>query len=136
MSIFPDKIMNPGSDLTCETVAGKLATFYEQLHLTHLQTNSYAQHMALGEFYECVGEFKDSLLEKIMGYKGMKIGVYKVDPLRPYTPELPSIITNEVKAFAEELCTYAKMNGMPDVDGMAEVLSGKAAKTLYLLTLK
>lgn len=135
MSIFPTNMMNK-SELTCETIAGKLATFYEQAHLTHLQTSSYAEHMALGEFYECIAEFKDSVLEKIMGYKGMRIGVYSIDPLKPYTPGLAKTIVEEVKVFAEELCTFAQKNAMPDVEGMSEVLSGKAAKTLYLLTLR
>lgn len=40
-------------------------------HREHLRTTSYAQHMALGDFYEDVIEAADSLAELYQGRKGI-----------------------------------------------------------------
>lgn len=42
-------------------------------HVHHWLTGSYAQHMALGTFYEELPELVDSLAEAIMGATGKKI---------------------------------------------------------------
>jgi len=44
-------------------------------------------------------------------------------------------VVQEIKSFAHELMTWAEQNQYCDVENMAQDLSGKAAKTLYLLTL-
>ena len=76
LSIFPD-IMNPSKvateGLTLETIASKLTYFQEQIHLLHWQTNSYAEHKNLGSLYEYIQEFKDELIEKLMGYTGKNL---------------------------------------------------------------
>ena len=68
-SLFPDEMMKSG-ELNLETIAGKLTYFHEQLHLTHWQTKSYAEHQALGGLYDYVHDFKDGVIEKLMGYTG------------------------------------------------------------------
>lgn len=40
-------------------------------HLLHLKTKSYAQHMALGSFYESIGELVDSFAENYQGIYGV-----------------------------------------------------------------
>ena len=44
----------------------------DSAHLAHLNTRSFAQHKALGNFYEFAVEFKDRLIEYMigMGYVG------------------------------------------------------------------
>ena len=37
-------------------------------HKYHLNTMSYAQHVALGEFYEGIGDIADALAEESQGY--------------------------------------------------------------------
>jgi len=134
MEYFPSNMKN-NEELTCETIAGKLSNFYEQLHLLHLQTKSYAEHMALGGFYDCVGDFKDGVLEQLMGYKGMRVKVFNLGTLRTYSPGLSSVVVQEVLDFSKQLSTYALKNDMPSIDDMSQGLGGSAAKTLYLLTL-
>jgi hypothetical protein len=66
-SLFPQDMLNSSSaELTLESIAAKLTYFHEQLHLTHWQTTSYAQHQATGALYDYVHDFKDWLVEKIM----------------------------------------------------------------------
>jgi len=132
-SLFPDEMMgDKGSGLTLETVAGKLTYFHEQLHLLHWQTTSYAQHQALGGLYDYVHDFKDGLVEKIMGYTGKRPSPYKIEPLINCTGE--QCVAN-LLSFASELKAYGEKNAYHDVCNLADSLSGEAAKTKYLLTL-
>jgi hypothetical protein len=132
-SLFPEEMMgDKGSSLTLETIAGKLTYFHEQLHLTHWQTTSYAQHKALGRLYDYVHDFKDGLVEKIMGYTGKRPAPYKIEPLINCTGE--QCVSN-LLSFASELKAYGEKNGYHDVCNLADSLSGEAAKTKYLLTL-
>ena len=132
-SLFPDDMMKSSSEgLTLESIAAKLTYFHEQLHLLHWQTTSYAQHKALGKLYEYVQDFKDELVEKIMGYTGKRPGLYKIDPLVNCTA---MSCVESLCNFASELKRYGDMNGYHDIGNLADALSGEAAKTKYLLTL-
>lgn len=133
-SLFPEEMMSSSSQqLTLETVAAKLVYFHEQLHLLHFQTNSYAEHKALGSLYEDVQDFKDDVIEKLMGYMGRKIKAFKIEPLSD-TADCNAVVSNLI-SFAYDLETWAEANRYCDVENMAQDLSGKAAKTKYLLTL-
>jgi hypothetical protein len=132
-SLFPEDMMSKsGGALTLETIAAKLSFFHEQLHLLHWQTSSYAEHQALGGLYDYVHDFKDGLIEKIMGYTGKRPGVYKIEPLTNCTGN--ECVSN-LLSFASSLKDYGEANSYHDVCNLADSLSGEAAKTKYLLTL-
>ena len=132
-SIFPDDMIRSTSEgLTLEGIAAKLTHFHEQLHLIHWQTTSYAEHQATGALYDYVQDFKDGLIEKIMGYTGKRPGLYKIEPLTNCTA---SQCVNDLLAFASQLKAYGEKNAYHDVCNLADELSGQAAKTRYLLTL-
>jgi hypothetical protein len=133
-SLFPDDMMksSPSEGLTLESIAAKLTYFHEQLHLLHWQTTSYAQHQALGGLYDYVHDFKDGLVEKIMGYTGKRPSPYKIEPLINCTGE--QCVSN-LLSFASALKMYGEKNGYHDVCNLADSLSGEAAKTKFLLTL-
>ena len=133
-SLFPDEMMESkgSSSLTLESIAGKLTYFHEQLHLLHWQSTSYAEHKALGKLYEYVQDFKDGVVEKIMGYTGKRPGLYKIEPLTNCKPEQ---CVSDLMSFASALKMYGEKNAFHDVCNLADALSGEAAKTKYLLTL-
>jgi hypothetical protein len=132
-SLFPEDMMSKsGGALTLETIAAKLTFFQEQLHLTHWQTSSYAEHMALGGLYDYVHDFKDGLIEKIMGYTSKRPSAYKIEPLTNCTGN--ECVSN-LLSFASSLKDYGEANSYHDVCNLADALSGEAAKTKYLLTL-
>lgn len=131
-SIFPESMTNKEGGLTVDTIAAKLTYFHEQLHLLHWQTMSYAEHQALGSLYEYVQDFKDGLVEKVMGYTGKRPGIFKIPELVKCTPES---CVSDLMMFATKLKNYGEMNGYHDVCNLADALSGEAAKTKYLLTL-
>lgn len=134
LELFPDDMKNKmaSSELSLESIAAKLTCFHEQLHLLHWQTTSYAQHQALGGLYDYVHDFKDGVVEKIMGYTGKRPGIYKIEPLTNCKPEQ---CVSDLMSFASALKMYGEKNGFHDVCNLADALSGEAAKTKYLLTL-
>jgi len=136
-SLFPEEMMENaiGSSLTLETISGKLSYFYEQLHLLHFQTTSFAEHEALGKIYDKVGDFQDEIVEKIMGYSGRRIKAYRIDVLKDYELGAPNRVVKELVSFAKDLEEFGESNNMPDIENVAQSLSGEAAQTLYRLTL-
>lgn len=134
-SLFPEEMIKSGSSeaLTLESVAAKLTYFHEQLHLLHWQTGSYAEHQALGSLYDEVHDFKDDVVEKLMGYIGRRVKAFKIEPITDATTA--NAVVSELQSFAYDLEMWAEANKYCDVENMAQDLSGKAAKTKYLLTL-
>ena len=133
-SLFPEEMVNKvaGSELSLESIAAKLTYFHEQLHLLHWQTTSYAQHKALGKLYEFVQDFKDGVVEKLMGYTGKRPAPYKIEPLTNCAAEQ---CVSDFMTFASDLKMYGEKNSFHDICNLADALSGEAAKTKYLLTL-
>lgn len=122
-------------ELSCEEIASKLSYFYEQLHLYHLQTSSYAEHKALNGMYDFVASFKDTILEQLQGYKGVRLKAYTIAPLKSHSPGSSTVLINEIKEFSKSLKHYAQMYEMEGIDSINQDLEGECAKTLYLLTL-
>ena len=131
LELFPEGMSNKG-ELSLESIAAKLTYFHEQLHLTHWQTTSYAEHQATGALYDYVHDFKDGLIEKIMGYTGKRPAPYKIEALTNCTANQ---CVADLLAFASQLKAYGERNSFHDVCNLADSLSGEAAKSKYLLTL-
>ena len=132
-SLFPQEMLSSsGGELSLESIAAKLTYFHEQLHLTHWQTTSYAEHQATGALYDYVHDFKDGLIEKIMGYTGKRPGPYKIEALTNCTAVQ---CVSDLLSFASQLKAYGERNSFHDVCNLADSLSGEAAKAKYLLTL-
>lgn len=132
MAIFPEKMM-PNAEMTLEGVTSKLTYFQLQLQLCHWQTTSYAEHKATDKLHSFVLDFKDEVIEKLMGYTNRRVKVYT---LAPITTTSPVNVVNELITFAYALETWAEENQYCDIENLAQSLSGEAAKTKYLLTLK
>lgn len=134
-SLFPEDMMSKSSgELTLESIAAKLTYFHEQLHLIHWQTTIYAEHQALGGLYDYVHDFKDEVIEKLMGYMGGKRPkAFKFEPIADGVSS--TSVVNEIISFAHELMEWAEVNKYCDVENIAQSLSGEAAKVRYLLTL-
>lgn len=132
-SLFPQEMISNSSGMTLESIAAKLTYFHEQLHLIHWQTNNYAEHMSIGSLYDYVHDFKDGIIEKLMGYTGRKPKAFKIDSLSDNVSSISVVM--ELNAFAGELKRYGEANSFHDICNLSDSLSGEAMKTKYLLTL-
>jgi hypothetical protein len=132
MALFPEDMMSSAA-LSLEGIASKLTSFQLQLQLLHWQTTSFSEHKATDSLYEFVSSFKDDVMEKLMGYTNRRVKAYNLIPLN--TDNSLSVV-NAIIAFAYELEKWAEANKYCDVENLAQELSGSAAKTKYLLTLK
>jgi hypothetical protein len=133
-SLFPEEMLSSSpSEMTVERIASKLTYFTLQTWLIHWQTGSFAEHKNTDEVYSFLNGFKDSLMEKLMGYTGRKARSFKFIPTTD-NADFISLLT-EMKGFAQELQNYATSNGYTDVENMSQELSGVSVKALFLSTL-
>jgi hypothetical protein len=134
-SLFPQDMINSMSgELSPDIIANKLTYFHIQVQDLHWATRSHAEHEALGKLYELVFDTKDEVVEKIMGYSGVRAKSGDVKGVRPYTIGLSMQVATEIIMFAKQLQNYGSMNNMPDIENIAQSLSGETAKIKYLLT--
>lgn len=79
-------------------LVGKLFHSLLQTHIFHLQTTSYSEHMALGEYYETLQGLIDSLVEVYQG-KYEIITNYKISPIK-------NLYNYNVERYLEELYNF------------------------------
>jgi hypothetical protein len=130
-SIFPDNIKS-GNNYTLEGIAGKLYYFEAQLQQIHWQTSSYAEHKATNELYDYISDFRDNVIEKLMGYMVKKPQPFKIPQL---TSTTSMNVVSELCDWSYNLIGWAKSNEFSDIENIAQELNGAASKTKYLLTL-
>lgn len=103
-----------------------------QAHIYHLQTDSYAQHVALGEYYDGIVDIVDSLTELIQGRYGI---------IRGYTSPASFKEDNNTVSYFEALLKYVDMNrkSLPQdsniqntVDEVVDLIQSTLYKLKYL----
>jgi hypothetical protein len=98
-------------------------------HIHHFGTDSYAQHMALGEFYEGIEDLADKFIEAYQGKKSKIFFAEKALFLGENGLEL-------VLYVGKEIARYREMPGFPqdsDLQNIVDELSDQVASTLYKL---
>jgi hypothetical protein len=130
-SIFSDELLS-SEQLSLESIAGKLYYFEAQLQLIHWQTGSYAEHKATGDLYEYISEFRDGVIEKLMGYMKKKPGVFKIPPIK-LTDTM--VVAEELCSWTYKLYEWAGEHDYCDIENLAQEANGEANKLKYLLTL-
>ncbi len=74
-------------DAPCAELIARCFDARTVAHFAHLQTQSYAQHMALGSFYDDIAGAADAFAECHMGVEGRLTGYPAIAP-KPSTPVL------------------------------------------------
>lgn len=115
--------------VTPDIVARKLYALDVLAHANHVNTRSYAAHKAFGKFYEFVGEFKDRMIEHMMG-KG-KIAAVKVSMI-----EVADDVVTEADAVGMMVLDYARMCNDEAMINMAADFMEAVGKLKYMLMLK
>jgi DNA-binding ferritin-like protein len=119
--------------MTTEEIAGKLTFFQEQIHMIHWETRSFAEHKATGKFYEYLQDFRDEVIEKMMGYTGKRIQSLKIELIGNKADALT--VADQIMKFSKELEAFGDTKEFGDISNLAQALSGETAKLKYLLTL-
>ena len=115
----------------------KMATFIATLlhsatntHFFHLTTNSYAQHMALGAYYDEIVDLADALAESYMGIYGQ----FKSFPNCYHNPTNAVSYLESLQKFVEEARhdLPADTELQNQIDTIAELIDSTVYKLKFL----
>ncbi len=102
-------------------------------HILHLQSTSYAEHQALGEFYDELGDLVDAFVEAYQGKKNI-IQKYPTDYKLP--PESSVVYLNSLK---DEVASLRHSAGFPqdeelqnEIDNIANLINSTLYKLRFL----
>lgn len=102
------------SDSPCAELVARCFAARTAAHFAHLKTTSYAQHVALGDFYEAVASAADEFAECYQGVYGK---LDKFPDIRPSQGDITAALSDLrtwIVANREECC---EKYGADDADG-------------------
>lgn len=112
----------------------KLLRIADQIKIFHLQTFGYAQHTALGTFYDKVSAFTDSFCEKRIGVEERpKIGKVNIELVDYNESELLNYVNSTLNYFKS---LRKEVSGNTDLENLTDEIIGETNQLKYLLTLK
>lgn len=111
-----------------EELVAKVFAVRNLTHLEHWRTKSFAQHMALGDFYDEVIDLLDNLVEAYQGNFG-KIG--KVKLVNETEEDCIKCLTNDVAWIAKNRSEIAQE--VDALENIVDEITGLYLKTLYKL---
>lgn len=121
------------TDIHTELIS-KLFHFRNQLHIIHLESTSYSEHIALNGLYDSVLSITDELAETIQGKLGTRLKGYKSYPFVDNCDASKCI--NEHLTYLMSYRSKLVTPSWNNIDNQLQVLQDKLESTLYLLTLK
>ena len=99
--------------MTVAEFASSLFEIEAVIHVAHLQTKSYAQHMALGTLYEDIVDLRDRFIESYQGKYGilkgyqsftLREGVEPITYLRGFVKEYESFRETLKQGYLQQIC--------------------------------
>lgn len=120
---------DPQEELLCEMLEASA-----QAKVFHWQTSSFAEHEALGEFYEGFNDLMDKFIESYQGCYG-RIMLGCDMEVKPYTLDAPITF---LEAFKSYISGGARMLviGNPALTNILDEINGLVDQTIYRLTFK
>lgn len=102
-------------------------------HLAHWKTTSYAEHKALGEFYDELLDLIDEFVEQYQGYYGGRMSIDRADGMPNYPIEKTLERSMEwIESHRYEICDKTETSLQNTIDEIVRLYQ----HTQYLLTLK
>jgi hypothetical protein len=105
---------------------GMLFQSRDMMHLTHLDTTSFAEHKALNAYYDGILDLTDSFTEKYFGRNK------RVEIVIPESKKMSAV--EHMKAMQKAI-ESERENYPSDLQNIMDEMLGLVNKTLYLLTL-
>jgi hypothetical protein len=116
------------SSVKPEVFFGVLFHSRDCMHLTHLQTTSYAEHVALNGYYDGLLDLTDKLIETYFGVIGKKLSI-----------KIPQSEFINAQAHLKQLCSYIESNRSlfeeSQIQNIIDEICALINKTQYMLTL-
>ena len=75
------------SKINFVSLVSRLLDSQRQVHIFHLQTKSFAEHKALQDYYDSIGDIVDALVESYQGKYGIITGWKSVETLEYQSTE-------------------------------------------------
>lgn len=105
---------------------GTLFQSRDSMHIAHLQTTSYAEHKALGMYYDKILDLTDSFTEKYFGRMG------RVEIIIPEAKNQDA--ASHLKGL-QVIIEAERENYPSDLQNIMDEMLGLVNEVLYLLTL-
>lgn len=120
---------SPQEELLCEMLEASA-----QAKVFHWQTSSFAEHEAMGEFYDGFNDLMDKFIESYQGCYGRIMLGCELE-VKPYTMDAPVAFLTSFKEFIQ---TGARMMVMGNtaLSNILDEINGLVEQTLYRLTFK
>ena len=99
-------------------------------HLAHWRTKSFAQHQALGSFYDEVIDLVDKLVEANMGAAGRVVGEFEIPTLKP-VKDILKHLSEEVAWIDENRSEIA--SNIPAIENIVDEITALYLSTIYKL---
>jgi DNA-binding ferritin-like protein len=110
-----------------------------QAKIMHWQTNSYAEHMAYGSFYDAIDDLVDKLIEAIQGKYGVRITLGGIDSitLSDYNNIKINFFLLEAHTFfSKDIWNCGISKEDTEIANIVDEIIAEIDKLKYLLTLK
>jgi hypothetical protein len=119
-----------GGNGNFEQLVSKLLHSRNQTHIFHLQTKSYAEHIALNDFYDGVLGLFDGLIESYQGKYGI-ISNYKCDGFENY--KSGEQVINYLKGLDKDIDSLRKSIKESFLQNQIDTVQELIYSTLYKL---
>lgn len=123
------EVENPQEELLCEMLEASA-----QAKVFHWQTSSFAEHEAMGEFYEGFNDLMDKFIEAYQGCYGRIMMGCDLE-VKPYTMDAPVAFLSSFKDYISggaRMCVL----GNTALSNILDEINGLVEQTLYRLTFK
>ena len=115
--------------MNVQEFASSLFELHTDMHIAHLQTNKYSDHMALNDIYQEIVELRDRFIETYQGYNGIIKG-YKIELHEGV--DYVKYLENKAKEYAEFRLTLSNGSLQQIVDDINELITSGLYKLKYL----
>lgn len=112
-----------------EQLVQRVFTTRHASHLAHWKTQSYAQHMALGDFYDSIVDSIDSIIEVYQGNFGL---IGKVEGEFCSCEDILACLKDDAAWIAKNRSKIS--NGLTSVENLIDGLLETYLQTIYKLT--
>jgi len=128
--LFEEIKQQKESKTTFVSLVSRLLDSQRQVHIFHLQTKSFAEHKALQDYYDAIGDIVDGIVESYQGKYGIVTGWKSVGTAEYQSTEQ---ILSYLKSLSEETSKYYNISKDTYIQNQLDEVTSLINSTLYKL---